>query len=312
MIVWNGVERIPAGQTGAVVTIGNFDGVHLGHQAILASAVADARSRGVPSILVTFDPHPLAVVDPDRRPKLLQTRRQKLDALEAAGLAGVVIVTFDAAVAARSGREFLESYLGERLSILAVHVGESFRFGHARAGNIDLLRSIGAARGFDVVAVPSVRVGDQVVSSSAIRAKVADGDVEGARAMLGRPFALTGVVVRGEGRGRSMQFPTANLDVENELLPRRGVYVTEAVALALRLPSITNVGVRPTFDGTSLVVETHVIDFDEDLYAERMEVRFLARIRDEKRFSGPIELADQIARDRAAAVGFLKRQRVVR
>ncbi len=304
MIVWNGMERYPADAAPSVASVGNYDGVHLGHRAILASLTGAARGLGLASLVVTFDPHPLSVVAPARRPRLLQTRRQKLDALEDAGVDGVLILGFDAEMAALSAEEFFRAYLLGRLRAGAIHVGESFRFGRDRAGNLDLLCRLGAEAGVQIVGISQVVAGGEPVSSSAIRRAVEDGEVERARRMLGRPFALTGEVVRGEGRGRTFDFPTANLDPENEMLPRRGVYVTEALTLSSRHPSLTNVGMRPTFGGDRLVVETHLIDFDEDLIGERVEVRFLARLRDEKRFSGAEELADQIARDRAAAVVF--------
>ena len=304
MNVWNSLDAYPTGRGPLAATIGNFDGVHLGHQAILASVTAAAKSRSIGSILVTFDPHPLAVVAPSRRPKLLQTRRQKLEALEASGIDGVLIVPFDRELAALDGDAFFSDYLGERLRFASVHIGRNFRFGRARGGDLRSLEEIGRAKGFSVVGVPSVEVDGETVSSSAIRALVEEGDVSRARAMLGRPFAVTGEVVRGAGRGRLLEFPTANLAVENEALPRRGVYVTETAVFATRFPSVTNVGVRPTFGGTTLSIETHLLDVDEDLYGERLEVRFLARLRDEKAFDGPSELADQIARDRAAAASY--------
>ncbi len=306
MIVWYGIERFPAGAPPVVATIGNYDGVHLGHRAILASVVSSARGLGARSLLITFEPHPLAVVAPSRRPKLLQTRRQKLDSLEDAGLDGVLVLRFDRGLAALTGAQFFESFLRGHVSPRAIHVGDSFRFGHDRAGDVSLLRRLGGELGFEVVGVPPVIVDDEVVSSSAIRRAVEQGEVERARRMLGRPFALTGEVVGGEGRGRTLDFPTANLDVENEMVPLRGVYVTEALVLSSRFGSVTNVGVRPTFGGDALVVETHLIDFDDDLYGERIEIRFLARLRDERRFAGPAELADQIARDRAAATAYFE------
>ncbi len=311
MIVWNGIERYPEDAPASCATIGNYDGIHLGHQAILRAVVSSARARGCPSILVTFDPHPLSIVAPERQPRRLQTRRQKLDSLSEMGLDGVLILRFDAEMAAMTGRDFFTRVLGERVPLAAVHVGENFRFGHDRAGDVALLRRIGAETGFEVVGVRAVEVGGEIVSSSVIRRAVEEGDVERAQRMLGRPFALTGEVVRGEGRGRSLEFPTANLDVENELVPRRGVYVTEAVVLCARHASVTNVGFRPTFGGNDLIVESHLIDFDEDLVGERMEIRFLARLRDEMRFSGPSELVDQIARDRAAAIAFFQGGRVL-
>jgi riboflavin kinase/FMN adenylyltransferase len=304
MNVWNSLDAFPTGREPIHATLGNFDGVHLGHQAILASVIRAARARSAPSLLVSFDPHPLAVVAPTRGPKLLQTRRQKLEALEASGLDGLLILPFDRELAALTGEDFFRAYLAERIRFASVHVGSTFRFGRARGGDIRLLTALGAELGFSVVTVPSVAVDGETVSSSVIRAAIEDGDVAKARAMLGRPFAVTGEVVHGEGRGKALEFPTANIAVENETVPGRGVYVTETVVFASRFPSITNVGVRPTFGGTTLAVESHLIDANEDLYGERLEVRFLARLRDERKFAGPAELADQIARDQAAAISY--------
>jgi riboflavin kinase/FMN adenylyltransferase len=304
MNVWNGIGRYPQGAGPVAATIGNYDGVHLGHQAILRTVVEEARARGVESLVITFEPHPLAVLAPHRKPPLIQTRRQKLDSFERAGVDGVLVLDFDDALAARDGEAFFEEVLGERVRFWSVHVGSNFRFGRDRHGDVELLRRIGQRRGFRVVTLAPVLVEGRAVCSTSIRTAVLEGRVEAAREMLGRPFEVTGEVVRGEGRGRQLSFPTANLAVENELLPRRGVYVTEAALLARRYGSVTNVGVRPTFGGRNLVVETHILDFDEDIYGERIALRFLARLRDEKRFSSPTDLADQIARDRAAAAAY--------
>ena len=304
MNVWNSYEAFPTGREPMFATIGNFDGVHLGHQAILKSVIASAKARSAPSLLITFDPHPLAVVAPSRRPKLLQTRRQKLETLEATGLDGLLVLPFDRELAALSAEEFIAEYLAERIHFASIQVGRDFRFGHARTGDIRLLEALGAKHSFSVVALAPVEVQGEIVSSSAIRSAIEDGDIGKANAMLGRPFVLAGEVVRGAGRGRQLEFPTANLAIENETIPRHGVYVTETSAFASRFPSVTNVGVRPTFGGAGLSVESHLLDVDEDLYGERIEVRFLARLRDEQKFSGPSELADQIARDKAAAVSY--------
>lgn len=304
MNVWNGLDAFPTGREPMAATLGNFDGVHLGHQAILASTLAASRARGIPSLCITFDPHPLAVVAPSRRPKLLMTRRQKIDAIEASGIDGLLILPFDRELAALTGEEFFGDLLGERIRFASVHVGSSFRFGRLRAGDLKLLETIGAARGFSVVGVAPLEVGGETVSSTAVRTAIEEGDVARARAMLGRPFEMTGLVVRGEGRGRRLRFPTANVAFENEIVPRRGVYVTDTIAFASRYPSVTNVGVRPTFDGKHVTLETHLLDADEDLYGSRVEVRFLARLRDEIQFEGPSQLADQIARDVAASTSY--------
>jgi len=306
MKIWNGIESYPETAERVVATIGNYDGVHLGHQTILRSAVQAARRAERASVLLTFEPHPLTVVAAERRPRLIQTRRQKLERLEAMGLDAVLILRFDAELAALSGEEFFAQVLCGPIEFEAIHVGSNFRFGRGRGGDVDLLRALGKRHGFAVVAVPPVGLEQGVVSSSAVRKAIEDGDVALATEMLGRPFALVGEVVQGEGRGRALEFPTANLDTDNELLPRRGVYVTETVALATRHVSVTNVGIRPTYGGGAMTVESHLLDYDGDLYGESIEVRFLARIRDERKFSGPRELADQIARDRAAAAAYFE------
>jgi riboflavin kinase/FMN adenylyltransferase len=304
--IWNGIGALPAGREPVVASIGNYDGVHLGHQEILRRVVADARRRRVDALLVTFDPHPVAVLAPERSPRLLQTRRQKIDSLERTGLTDLLILDFDSVLAALDGEAFFERVLLERVRFAAIHVGESFRFGRGRTGDVELLRRIGERHGFEVHGVPTFRIGGEPVSSSAIRAALDAGEVERARRMLSRPYAVAGEVVPGDGRGRGLQCPTANLDLENSLVPRAGVYVTESVVLASRIPSVTNVGTRPTFGGQRLTVETHLLGFDENLYHERLELHFLARLRDERRFPDASALADQIARDRAAAEAFFQ------
>jgi riboflavin kinase/FMN adenylyltransferase len=310
MNIWNGMESLPDDMPPVVASIGKCDGVHLGHQEIMRRVAAEAQHRALPALLISFDPHPTAVVAPDRLPRLIQTRRQKLEHLEQTGLTDFLILEFDQALASLSGERFFVDVLLPRLRFSALFVGENFRFGRDRGGDVSLLHEIGEREGFEVHGVEPVVLDGEIVSSSAIRGAVESGDLERAARMLGRPFALSGEVVEGTGRGRELQCPTANLLVETELLPRSGVYVTETVALASRHPSVTNVGVRPTFSGRELTVESHLLDFDDDLYTERVEVRFLARVRDEMRFESPMELADQIARDRAAALSYFQNVRI--
>ncbi len=304
MNVWNGIGSYPADAHAAVATIGNYDGVHLGHRAILRRVIDQAHAEGAPSLLITFSPHPLSVVAPDHDLELLQNRGQKLESLRQTGLSDVLIIEFDAHVAELSGEEFFARILADRLRFSAIHVGENFRFGHRREGNLALLRRIGARLGFEVHGVPAVQIDGGVISSTAIRAALAAGDVVAARRMLGRPYVVAGEVVRGDGRGRSLGCPTANLAPDNQVLPRPGVYVTETMVIAGRFPSVTNVGLRPTFGGDTLTVETHLLEFGEDLYHERLEVHFLDRLRDEQRFESASALANQIARDCAAAVAY--------
>jgi len=306
MNVWNGLDRIPRDLGPVCATIGNYDGVHRGHAAILAAVVARARAAGATSMLITFDPHPLAVVAPQRRPTLLQTREQKLRALEDTDVDAVVFVRFTEQLARREGPEFVDALLTSGIALRSVHVGANFRFGRDRAGDVATLRRIGSTRGFEVVEVAAVEVGGRVVSSSEIRRRLLDGDVEAAGRMLGRPYAIAGEVVHGDGRGRTLDYPTANVATENDLVLARGVYVSETVLGGATHPSVTNVGVRPTFDGEALAVETHLLDFEGDLYRRRVEVRVLARLREEMRFPDAAALSDQIGRDLAAAVAYFE------
>ncbi len=302
MQIWNGLERLPPGSPPVVATIGNYDGCHVGHRAIFREATQDARRRGLTSLAITFEPHPLAVVAPERCPPRIHTRGQKIEALGSTGLDALLILEFNKSLATRTGREFLESLLLPSLPLAAIHVGRSFRFGRGREGTIDLLRTIGVERGFEVHAIEPIQVDGEVVSSSTIRAAILAGDVTRARGLLGQPFTLVGEVVSGAGRGRQLGFPSANIEVENQLLPSIGVYVTETCIGAEHHLSMSNLGVRPTFGETRIVVESHLIDFSGDLYRERVETRFLARLRDERRFSGPEELKAQLTLDRAEAV----------
>ncbi len=310
MKVWNGLADLPPERGPVVASIGNYDGVHRGHQTIIESTVADARQRGLAAALITFDPHPLTVVAPDRRPDLVQTRRQKLCSLEQTGIDEVLILRFDAALAELDGEAFFNDYLLPRCPLAAVHVGQNFRFGKARRGDVDLLDAIGQRAGFDVERAAAVEIDGLTVSSSAIREAVQAGDVARAARLLGHPFALTGLVARGAARGRELGFPTANLEPDNMLLPRAGVYLSQVRALAGLHAAMTNVGLRPTFGGERLSVEAHLLDFDEDLYGQRIEVLFLERLRDEQRFDGPGELADQLARDRAATESYFAQMRL--
>jgi riboflavin kinase/FMN adenylyltransferase len=309
MEVWNGIEDRPDDGRARVATIGNFDGLHLGHQRILESALVGARRRGLPSLVVTFEPHPLRVVAPERAPRLVQTRRQKIDGLEALGLEALLILRFDEQLAALDGEAFVTALLDDgKLGLAAVHVGENFRFGRGRGGDLALLKRLGDRHGFEVVGIPPVRVGEQTVSSSLIRDALAAGEVERAWEYLGRPFELSGEVHSGDGRGRRIGFPTANVHPDNEVVPADGVYITEVVRGLAHYASLTNIGVRPTFDGRRRVVESHLLDFEGSLLDERLAVRFLARLREERRFADANELGDQIARDRAAATAYFENQ----
>jgi riboflavin kinase/FMN adenylyltransferase len=295
----------------SVLAIGNFDGIHLGHQAILRATVECARALNAVSTALTFDPSPRKVLRPETAPLRLSTNAQRMEWFNAMGLETVVVLPFTLDLARLSPGEFVEQILVRDLHVKAVLVGENFRFGHKQAGDVKLLTELGAIHGFDVVIVPPVVYRGEVVSSTIIRREVTEGDVSHAARLLGRPFALTGEVVSGTGTGRRFTFPTLNLAVEQELLPARGVYVTrtclEGETRSRR--SVTNIGMRPTFNGSSLSVETHLLGAPLAASPKRMEVRFWKRLREEKKFSGPEELRAQIACDIARANQFFSRLR---
>jgi riboflavin kinase/FMN adenylyltransferase len=290
----------------SVLAIGNFDGIHLGHQAILRGTVEQARERGAVSTALTFDPSPRKVLRPESAPLRLSTNAQRMEWFGLLGLEAAVVLPFTLELAHLSPEDFVERILVGDLRIRAVLVGENFRFGHKQAGNVALLRELGEKDGFEVIVVPPVVSHGEVVSSTVIRREIAAGNVTHAARLLGRPFVLTGEVVSGTGTGRKFTFPTLNLKPEQELLPGRGVYITRTSIPGepRTLRSVTNVGMRPTFNGSGLTVETHLLDFSREIAPERIEVHFWKRLREEKKFSGAEELRAQIARDIGAARRF--------
>jgi riboflavin kinase/FMN adenylyltransferase len=298
----------------SVLAIGNFDGLHLGHQAILRATVQRAHVLNAVSTVLTFDPSPRKVLRPESAPLRLSTIAQRMEWFNALGIEAAVVLPFTLELARLSPEEFVEQILVRDLQVKAVLVGENFHFGHKQAGNVKLLKELGIKSGFEVVIIPPVECHGELVSSTIIRREVAEGDVSHAGRLLGRPFALTGDVVSGTGTGRKSTFPTLNLAAEQELLPARGVYITRTVFEGEKCShrSVTNIGVRPTFNGSSLSVETHLLDFQPEAAPKRIEVRFWERLREEKKFSGPEELRAQIAHDIAAANQFFNRLRRLR
>ena len=295
----------------SVLAIGNFDGIHLGHQAILRATVERAQALNAVSTALTFDPSPRKVLRPETAPLRLSTNAQRMEWFRALGLEAVVVLPFTLDLARLSPEEFVEQILLRDLHIKAVLVGENFKFGHKQAGDVKLLSQLGAKHGFAVVIVPPVVYRGEIVSSTIIRREVAEGDVSHAGRLLGRPFALTGEVVSGTGTGSRFTFPTLNLAAEQELLPARGVYITRTCldGEPRSQRSVTNIGVRPTFNGSSLSIETHLLDAQLAASPKRIEVRFWKRLREEKKFTGPDELRAQIAADIARANKFFSRLR---
>jgi riboflavin kinase / FMN adenylyltransferase len=287
--------------SGTVVTIGNFDGVHRGHLALVGRAVELARASGGRSVAVTFDPHPAAVLRPGTAPPLLQSLEERIGSLREHGIDEVVLVTFSAELAAQEPDRFVRELLVEQLGASVVVVGENFRFGSGATGDVEVLGELGAAYGFVVDVVPLVTADAATLSSSALRALLAAGDLEAVTSGLGRPFRLAGEVVSGEGRGRTIGVPTANVELPSgRAVPADGVYACWAwTADEERHAAVTNVGWRPTFGGTSRTVEVHLLDAPEglDLYGTTLTLAFIARLRGEQRFDGPDALVARIRQD---------------
>jgi riboflavin kinase/FMN adenylyltransferase len=287
-------------ERGSVVTIGEFDGVHLGHRRLIDRAKERARSLGVAAAVVTFDRHPASVVRPQSAPKLLTGLDHKLALLEDAGADVTLVLRFDADRAAEPAEDFVRDVLVGRLGARAVVVGYDFHFGKDRAGDADLLRAMGTELGFEVEEVPALRVQEDAVSSTRIRRVLAEGDVVTAAALMGRPHSVRGIVAMGDGRGRDLGFPTANVDVPAEIaIPGEGVYAGEYVFPdgSIKAAAIS-VGTRPTFyeDGANLV-EAYVLDHDGPLYGQRAEVRFVSRVRGQERFDSIDALVHQMHAD---------------
>ncbi|PSQ87869.1 MAG: bifunctional riboflavin kinase/FAD synthetase [Bacteroidetes bacterium QS_3_64_15] len=284
----------------SVVTVGTFDGVHRGHQAIIEYLNRRAEEQSGPSTLVSFDPHPRAVVHGDDVP-LLTTVAERANLLEELGLDRFVVVPFSMDFAQLGPEEYVRDVLVKRIGVQEITVGYDHRFGKDRAGDVDLLHELGGQYGFETDVIPPQEVDHDVVSSSSIRSLlVEEGAIEPANERLGRPYQLDGIVARGEGRGRKLGYPTANLALEEarKLVPKRGVYATRVVLPdGRRRGGMMNIGWRPTFDEMDVTVEVHLLDFEGDLYGERLSVQFLQRLRDEQKFQSAEALAAQLSED---------------
>ena len=294
-----------------VLTLGVFDGLHLGHQAIIRTVVERARAMEASATVLTFEPHPRAVLHPESAPPLLQTFDQKIEALGVLGIQQTIVIHFDKAFAQIRADDFLRAVVAERLHAKEVYLGTGFAFGHNREGNIDRLRAISKDLGFFADEVPEVCLRGRRVSSSRIRELLQSGRVNLARRMLGRPYGVEGRVIRGAERGVKLGFPTANIQPHNRVIPRGGVYVTAALIDKQWRRSVTNIGTRPTFDdGSETSVETHVLNWSGDLYGDVVRVRFLHRLRDEKKFGSIEELRSQIEYDISRAQSYFERAQV--
>lgn len=296
---------------GGIVTIGNFDGVHLGHRRILEAVVARAKESGRPSLAVTFEPHPLAVLRPDHAPRRIQTLRQKEEAIEALGIDSLLVIPFTRDFSLTEPEAFVRDFLGERLAASELVLGHHFAFGRGKRGDLALLKRLGPECGFDAWGVEEVIEGGEPVSSTRIRDAISTGRLGQANAMLGREYFLDGIVSRGERVGRKIGYPTINLAPENELQPADGVYVTriEISSFGRRFDCVTNIGRRPTvYQDFTTTIETYVLDFSSDVYGERVRLFFHERLREERTFPSMMALTEQIGRDiESARAYFAKR-----
>jgi riboflavin kinase / FMN adenylyltransferase len=280
-----------------VVALGNFDGVHLGHQTILRAAIDRAQAVGGTALAVTFDPLPSKVLNPNRAPRLIMTPEDKHQLLRSFGLDGVIVLTFSRELSMLSPEEFTREYLRRRIGACVVVVGHNVSFGHLRAGNADVMRRLGRELGFETTVVGPVECDGIAVSSTQVRMMISAGDMKRAAILLGRPHFLRGPVVHGRERGRTIGFPTANLQSRTECLPPDGVYATRVVLEEGAYPSITNIGMRPTFGEPERSIEAHIFDFNRDIYGREVKLEIAERIRPERKFESAQALAAQIASD---------------
>jgi riboflavin kinase / FMN adenylyltransferase len=308
-VIYRSLDGTPADFGPCAITIGNFDGVHQGHREIMRRVIGIAREHGWKSAVLTFDPHPTKLVAPARAPRLLTTPEQRARLIEELGIDEILILPFTAEIAKLTPEEFVRSILAGKLKARAVLVGDNFRFGHKAAGDAGTLIELGRKYGFEVEITGTITWRNRVISSSEIRRLIEAGEVFRACRMLGRPYTLEGVVVRGEGVGSKQTVPTLNLETQAEVLPKTGVYITRThdKERTREWPSITNVGYRPTFDGQRLTIETYLLAALEGDTPADIAVEFLRRVRDERKFEDAAALKAQILRDVARAQAYFRR-----
>ncbi len=301
MKLYKGIAELRSAPKNCVVSIGNFDGVHLGHRALLNAAVSHAASIGGTALAFTFRPHPRFLLRPQDAPQLLNTYEERLELLVSAGISVVVEEPFTPEFSGISADRFVEQYILQALQAKALYLGHDFAFGKGRAGSVETIRSLVGSKGVETFVVPAFSIEGQTVSSTQIRQFLDDGKIAEANRFLGRPVFLRGVVSRGDGRGRQIGVPTANLHGEMRKFPRTGVYATRTICKGKQFKSITNIGFNPTFKGESdqlpLKIETHIFDFEADIYGETIHVDFFAFLRAEQKFSGVDALLTQMRKD---------------
>ncbi|MBI5187516.1 MAG: bifunctional riboflavin kinase/FAD synthetase [Nitrospirae bacterium] len=289
----------------SVVTLGNFDGLHLGHQALVKMVIDRAKEINGTSVVVTFHPHPLKILAPDKCPPLISIYEEKITLFTNMGVDVLVKIPFTLEFASKSPGEFVKDILYDSLNVKEIFVGHNYRFGRGRKGNIERLKDLGVELGFRVNEIDYIAVNGEVVSSTKIRNLLKDGEIEHAAKLLGRPYAITGIVVQGDGRGKALGFPTANIVPEHEIIPAKGVYAVKVFLRGQHYNGIANIGYRPTFGKDILTTEANIFDLNEDIYGEKITLYFIHRIRDEKKFPSVDALVQQIKLDVEAAKNHL-------
>ncbi len=304
-----GLHNLRPQDRGCVATIGNFDGVHLGHRAVFQRLLAQGRALGLPATVITFEPQPMEYFAPEHAPARLTRLREKLKVLRDCGIERVMLLEFGLRLAAMGARDFAQRLLLDGLGVRYLLVGDDFRFGHGRTGDYALLRTMGAEAGdtgFQVEDLQTIAHAEERISSTRVREALAGGDLESARHLLGRPYRMMGRVGHGDKRGRTIGFPTANIDLHRRVSPLHGVFAVRVHGLAgTPLPGVANIGTRPTVDGRIYRLEVHLFDFDRTVYGAHVEVEFRLKLREERRFESFDELRLQIALDAAAARDYL-------
>ncbi|QTA85159.1 bifunctional riboflavin kinase/FAD synthetase [Desulfonema magnum] len=296
-----GIEKIGQPYKDAVITIGNFDGVHIGHQALFHEVIERADALGGTSVAMTFEPHPIRVLKQNGYPPMITLYEQKVELITRSGIDVLICVPFTPEFAAVTAREFVEDILIKRIGVRAIVVGRDYSFGKNREGSIELLRTYSKELGFDLIVADWIQKpgnGADRISSTRIREFVTDGDVEQAQKLLGRYYQIRGVVETGRNRGgKLLGFPTANINLHDELAPKTGVYAVTVEFQGKKYKGVANIGYSPTFDDHIYTVEVHILDFNDNIYGQKIRVNFTERLRDEKKFSGISELSEQIKRD---------------
>ena len=299
------LNEIRAPFKNAVITIGNFDGVHLGHQALFHEVIEKADAIGGTSVAMTFEPHPMRILKHNNHPPLITLYEQKSELIERTGIDVIVCVPFTKEFASLTARQFIEDLLIRKIGMKAIVVGEDYSFGKNREGNLELLKTFAGQMNFEVIVADWIKMSRKLpdrISSTKVRELVMDGRMQEAHKMLGRHYQIRGIVVTGRDRGgKLLGIPTANINLHDELCPKTGIYAVTVERQGLQLKGVANIGYSPTFDDHEFTVEVHILDFDEDIYGEKIRVNFIQRIRDEKKFSGIDELIEQIHKDIAAA-----------